>query len=246
MFSGGGIEFEAKFLDIDENSVKTKLKKLGAKLVHGKKKYVRAVFHRCTNEIRGFARVRDEGGKVTMTVKTYANPKFPEETEIETSNSFEETVKFVRALGIQQKAYQETYREKWSIDDPEIHEITFDNVPGLPVYMEIDCTTESKLNEMVEKLGLDKTKMRFGAFDVTYEEYYGIQRGVINDNTPSITFANIRNEIKPIKNMDLFLRVIGEQSQIKITTGAGSDRRPYSRRTPRSRKTPRSRNMRKK
>lgn len=109
---GGDIEFEAKFLDVDVNAVREKLKKMGAKLVHPCKRYVRSVFHRCTNEIKGFARVRDEGGKVTMTVKTYADPKFPDETEIDVASSFEDATKVMTALGLQQKAFQETYREK--------------------------------------------------------------------------------------------------------------------------------------
>lgn len=211
--TGGDIEFEAKFLDVDVSAVREKLKKMGAKLVHPSKRYVRSVFHRCTNEIKGFARVRDEGGKVTMTVKTYADPKFPDETEIDVASSFEDATKVMSALGLQQKAFQETYREKWSLDDPEVHEITFDDVPGLPTYMEIDCTSEKKLNELIAAFDLDKSKMRFGAFDATYEEYYGIAKKDINDLTPSLTFANIETEIKPTKNKDLLPKVAAEQRE---------------------------------
>ena len=67
------------------------------------------------------------------------------------------------------KAFQETKREKWTLPDKEVHEVTFDTVPGLPTYMEIDCTTEDALNKTIEKLDLDKNKMRFGSFDRTYE-----------------------------------------------------------------------------
>jgi hypothetical protein len=52
-------------------------------------------------------------------------------------------------------------------------------------------------------LNLDKSKMRFGAFDNTYNEYYGIEKDVINNKTPFLTFNNIINEIVPIKNKDL-------------------------------------------
>jgi len=54
--------------------------------------------------------------------------------------------------------------------------------------MEIDCTSEQELNNMIEKLNLNKDKMRFGAFDKTYEEYYGIEPKVINNATPSLSF----------------------------------------------------------
>ena len=87
------------------------------------------------------------------------------------------------------------------------HKITFDYVPGLPLYMEIDCTSEKNLNKLIEKLDLDKSKMRFGAFDATYEEYYGIEKDVINNKTSSLTFKNIMKEIKPKKNKDLLKKI---------------------------------------
>ena len=194
-------EFEAKFLEIDVGKMKEKLIKLGAKQIHEKKRYVRMVFHRCDNTIKGYARIRDEAGNITMTVKIYSDPKFPEEFEVSIKDTFEQGIKFLEALGLKRKAFQETYREKWS--HPLVHEITFDDVPGLPTYMEIDCTGEDKLYKMIELLDLDKTKMRFGAYDNTYNEYYDIPKDEINNNTPSLTFANIINEIKPRKNMEL-------------------------------------------
>ena len=60
---------------------------------------------------------------------------------------------------------------------------------------------------MIEKLDLDKTKMRFGSFDNTYEEYYGVTKQVINTTTPSLTFKNILKEIKPKKNKELLKKV---------------------------------------
>jgi hypothetical protein len=74
-------------------------------------------------------------------------------------------------IGIKQKAFQESYREKWK--HPLVNEITFDNIPGIPTYMEVEAETEEKMNQMIDMLKLDKSKMRFGSFDRTYEEYYG-------------------------------------------------------------------------
>jgi len=204
-------EYEAKFLDINKEKMIQKLKNIGAKIVHPKKKYVRSVFHRCTDEVRGFARIRDENGNITMTVKIYEDPKFPKEYEVSINDSFETGLQFLSALGIKQKAFQETYREKWS--HPLAHEITFDDVPGLPTYMEIDCTSEDNLNKLIDELELDKSKMRFGAFDATYNEYYGIEKKVINDETPFLTFKNIINEIKPIKNIELLKKMQEEYNE---------------------------------
>ena len=163
------IEFEAKFLDIDKIEMRKILKDLGATLVHEKQRYVRIIFKRCTDDVKGFARIRNEGDKVTMTVKIYKDPKFPEEYEVEIKDGFEKGANFLRSLGLEQKAFQETYREKWS--HPLAHEITFDDVPGIPTYMEVDCTGEENLNKLVDLLKLDKSKMRFGAYGKQYEEY---------------------------------------------------------------------------
>ena len=49
--------------------------------------------------------------------------------------------------------------------------------------------------------------MRFGAFDATYNEYYGIPKDVLNDKTSSLTFKNIIREIKPTKNKELLRKM---------------------------------------
>lgn len=199
-------EYESKFLDIDISSMRKKLNKIGAKPKHKLLKYVRAVFFPCDKKIKGYARVRQEDNKITMTVKLYKEGKYPEEYELEVKNSFEDASNFLIACGLEQKAYQETYREKWV--HPLAHEITFDIIPGLPFYMEVDCMTEQNHDKLVKLLDLDKSKQRFGAFDKTYQEYYDIEPQVINDKTSSLTFTNIKKEIKPKKNIKLFKQII--------------------------------------
>jgi hypothetical protein len=178
----------------------------------------RTVYKLCSKngiDVKGYARVRDEGfGNVTMTTKTYTDPKFPEENEISIKDDYDTACKFMSSLGIIEKAKQESYREKWS--HSLAHEITFDTLPGLPTYMEVDCTSEDNLVKLIDILNLNKDKMRFGAFDATYEEYYGIEKSIINDYTPSLTFSNILNEIKPIKNKDLLEKIAkGSKSRTK-------------------------------
>ena len=118
------------------------------------------------------------------------------------TGSTDQTVSIIKEI---KKAYQESYREKWCHSLAK--EITIDILPGLPPYSEIECKTENELNKMIEILKLDKSKMRFGAFDKTYNEYYDIPTEIINNKTPSLTFENIINEIKPIKNQDLLQKI---------------------------------------
>lgn len=205
-------EYEVKFLDIDVDEIKKKLKQMGATLVHDKIKYTRYAYLLCESKIPGYFRVRDEGGNVTMTIKTYENKDFPMEYELNTKNTFNECVEFANALGIKQTAYQESFREKYKHE--LVHELVLDSLPGIPTYLEIDCSSKDNLDKVIEILNLDKTKMRTGAFDKTYEEYYGIERDTINTKTPSLTFANIINEIKPKKNFELLKLVAKEQQKL--------------------------------
>lgn len=200
-------EFEAKFLNIDITAIKTKLRENGAKKVHDPLKFYRLIFKRCeeAGDKPGFVRIRDEGKKITMTTKIFNDKKFPEEREVTINESFDKGCEFLRAIGIQEKSYQETMREKWS--HPLAHEITFDIVPGLPIYMEIDCTSEANLNKLVSLLELDNTNMKYGSFDKTYTEYYGIPSDTIINKTPSLTFKDVGTQIKPNKNVELFREI---------------------------------------
>ena len=199
-------EFEAKFLNIDITNIKNKLRENGAKQVHGPLKFYRLIFKRCEakGDKPGFVRVRKEANKITMTTKIFNDKKFPEEQELTINESFEKGCEFLRAIGIEEKSYQETMREKWS--HPLVHEITFDIIPGLPIYMEIDCTSEENLNKLVSLLELDKTNMKYGSFDKTYTEYYDIPSVIIH-KTPSLTFKDVGAQIKPNKNAPMFREI---------------------------------------
>ena len=200
-------EFEAKFLNIDITSIKKKLRENGATKVHDPLKFYRLIFKRCEEkgDKPGFVRIRDEGKKITMTTKIFNDKKFPEEREVTINESFEKGCEFLRAIGIDEKSYQETMREKWS--HPLAHEITFDIVPGLPIYMEIDCTSEANLNKLVSLLELDKSNMKYGSFDKTYTEYYDIPSDNIIHKTPSLTFKDVGTQIKPNKNAQMFREI---------------------------------------
>ena len=222
-------EYEAKFLDIDVEAVKKILKKNGAKKVQNPIKYRRMIFKRCEEkgDKPGFVRIRDEGDKVTMTTKVFADTKFPQEHEIVIQDTFEKGTEFLKSVGIEEKSYQETIREKWT--HPLAHEITFDIIPGLPVYMEIDCTDENKLNKLITLLKLDKEKMQYGSYDKTFTEYYDIPSDVIINKTPRLTFEQVHKEIKPRKNIALFNEITQLNRTMKINRRSGYYKKYHSR-----------------
>ena len=209
------LEYEAKFLDINHDELVKKIKALGATLEQPNTFYRRSVFGLCDIK-RGYVRVRDEGDKTTLTSKIYKNPDYPEEFELEIKDGFEKGKAFLNSLNLNEKAYHETMREKWHLKlskkKNDICEIAFDCVPGLPMYVEVECKTEFNLNKAIKLLDLGKYEKRYGAYGKTYVEYYGMAETEINNEIKSLTFENIEKELKPYihKNEELLRRIAKE------------------------------------
>ena len=211
-----GKEYEAQVLDINVTEMRKKLKQMKGKRVHKQIKMVRAVFHRCNSKITSFARVRDEGKDVTMTVKIYNDPKYPDEYEVTIKEDFEAGKKFLESLNLKMKSYQESFREKWSLPIKGVHEITFDTWPGLPTYMEIDCTTKNTLDNMINKLKIDKTKLIHGGTGIKYNHYYGLNINYMDSKLSKIQFKTFLKDLKrkPKKNKKLLEDTIKLQQKL--------------------------------
>jgi len=207
-------EIEAKFLDIDIKDIRKKIKQAGGKKIHSMMMYKRYVFRLPDPTKKGYARVRYENKKVTMTIKTYdPESKYANETEVELKSSLEEGKELLVAGGFIQKSYQETLREKWSIDG--CSELCIDSIPGIPTYLEIECPSEANVKKVAKQLGLDWSKAEFGAFDKQFVDYYGFTKDEINEKTPSLSFKNIDKELKFIrKNKDLVSKVKKEHLEL--------------------------------
>ena len=183
-------EFEATVLDINVNEVRRKLEKLKAKLIQPERLMRRYIFAPLKEkDVPGtWVRVRDESDKVTMSLKKVEGDKIEDQKEVcLTIDSFDEGYEFLKSIGLKQKAYQETKRELWRLNDVEV---TIDTWPGLDPFLEIEGKDEMVVKEVVELLGYDYSKAVFGAVDVVYEMKLGIPPTVINNETPEITFEN--------------------------------------------------------
>ncbi len=203
----GIIEYEGRVLDINRDELVQKIKLLGGTLKKHLLLFKRSVFNLC-NSTNGYVRVRDEGDKITMTSKTYANPKYPLENEIILADSFVNGQAFLRSLQLHDKAYHETMRETWTIpkkNNSELCEIALDYIPGLPLYAELECKTERDLHKSIKLLGFNKNELKYGAYGNIFTHYYDISIHNINNVIPSLTFNNIVNELKPYitKNQNL-------------------------------------------
>ena len=200
-------EIEGKFLNININDLRKKLRLNNAKKVHKMMLYKRYVFHLLTGE-KGYIRTRQENKLVTITIKTYPkDSKFAKESEIVVNSSLEQSRDFLLAQGYKLKAYQETLREKWALGD--CTEIAIDSIPGIPSYVELECKSEKEIKRIAKLLDLDYSKVEYGAYDKQFVDYYGMQKEDINNSISSLTFKNIEKELKNYikKNNDLVKKV---------------------------------------
>ena len=106
-------EYEAKFLNINKNEVRLRLKAAGATLKRPEFPQRRWVVE-LPLEKRSphvFARVRDEGGIYTMTWKRFSGAEVdnPEEIEL-VVDSFDNAVEMLTELGCSPQSFQENRR----------------------------------------------------------------------------------------------------------------------------------------
>ena len=181
-------EVEAKFPDIDPNSLREKLRSLGAVLEYPEVLMRRKVFDYEDNrlyKIGGWIRVRDEGDRVTFTYKQLNDRTLHGTKEVEVIvDNFDKTCELLLAIGLKQKSYQETKREKWKLNGVEI---TIDTWPWIPTFVEVEAADEASVKKAVELLGLDWSQTMHGSVENIYQMHYDFSDEEI-DKWESITF----------------------------------------------------------
>ncbi len=174
------IEYEATFTDVDKDEVRGRLKVAGATLVRPEYLQKRIPFHLPKEKRSGDAwlRVRDEGDKVTMSLKVVDGDKIENQKETcLTVNSFDDAVSLLEAIGCEPKSYQESKRELWQLDDVDI---TIDEWPFLEPYVEVEGKSEEAVRSVSEKIGFDYGKALFCAVGTLYQMKYNIPDNEIN------------------------------------------------------------------
>jgi hypothetical protein len=226
-------EIEVQILHINYDDIIKKIKKLGGKIKFDWIKFRIAVFYPCLSLKEQkekydliFTRVRDEGlGKITITTKTKAKSnskgKFVNEYEIESTNSFENCRDLLLANHLNMKSYQERLRQKWIIPNrPDIKEIVFDIWPGLPIYMEIEATSEKSLNKILDELDTNKDMCRYSGAGMFYNEILGIPVDTINNHTPKLDFSSVGKLLKSdVTKKKEFNKILKEQKKDLIKFG---------------------------
>jgi len=181
-------EFEATFPNIEKNQVRGKLKKAGAKLTRPEFLQKRVVFNLPKgHEIpHGWLRVRDEGDKITMSLKVVSGERIEDQKEILLNvDNFAQAELLLTTIGCEKKAYQENKREIWEFDGVEI---MIDEWPYMKPLVEVEGPTEQAVRQVSETLGFDYKKARFCAVGELVAEAYNIPEDLVNNSTPRIVF----------------------------------------------------------
>lgn len=167
-------EIEVKFLAVDPEKIRTRLKDVGAVCEMPMRLMKRAIIDfpdkRLQKKGSGHIRVRDEGNKITLAYKQHTGTGVNEAQEVETIvTDYQKTVELFRAIGMEVFSEQESRRETWKLGDTEI---VLDEWPWLKPYLEIESDHESKLKETAKILGLDWDDGIFGDVMVAYRAQY--------------------------------------------------------------------------
>ena len=185
------IEIEAKFLDIDKEQLRNILKKVGATFIHEERLMRRKNFDYPDNRLQkigGWIRVRDEGDKVTLAYKQLVNRNIDGTKELSlTVEDFDKTCDLLLAMGLDNKSYQETKRERWDLGGVEV---TIDTWPWLPTFVELEGQSEQALKNVALQIGLDWNLALHGSVENAYQTYYNVTEEEV-DFWANITFVSV-------------------------------------------------------
>ena len=165
-------EIEAKFLEINHDTIRLRLLSAGAVMAIPMRMMSRTLFDfpdgRLQMDNEGRIRIRDEGGKVTLSFKSSAASKYDKELET-TVGSFSAACQIMEAIGLEACSSQESKRETWQSKGVEV---VLDVWPWLNPYIEIEGETEAAIKNCARVLGLDWKDAKFGNVDVAYRHQY--------------------------------------------------------------------------
>jgi adenylate cyclase class 2 len=181
-------EIEAKFLDVDPDAIRHKLRTAHAVLLQKEMRYLRTNYDFPDGRLRarkGWIRLRDEGGKITLTYKELKDRSLHGTKEVSiTVDSFARTEEFLNDIGLVEKSVQETRRERWNLDESEV---TIDTWPWVPPFLEIEAPTETDVRAVAALLGLPWKKAVHGSVEIVYQRYFNVTEDDV-DSWKRITF----------------------------------------------------------
>lgn len=156
-----------------------------------------------------YIRVRDEGFRTTLTIKTQgADDEFPQENEI-MINDFNEGRAILEGLGCVKKYCYEKIREIWYIESTST-EICWDTNPGRYDLMEVESETKKQLLQTITLLGLNDLPHDDFDDQTIYDDQFGID---LAQKKTDLTFKYASKILTPLcrKNKKEFKQLIDKQ-----------------------------------
>jgi adenylate cyclase class 2 len=167
-------EIEVKFLDVNHQEIRDRLKELKAELGVPMRVMRRAILdfpkRTLAQKNDGWVRVRDEGDHVTMTYKQLTEQQRGYSKEVEvTVSDYEKAIELLEQIGLKIFAVQESRRETWKLGNVEI---VLDEWPWVKPYIEIDGSSEASIRDVSARLGFAWSQAIYGSLDMVYASQY--------------------------------------------------------------------------
>jgi predicted adenylyl cyclase CyaB len=199
------LEIEKNFFCYDKIKIIKKIKKMGGKYGGS---YLFKVSGFDTNNFKNIKRlrVRDEGNKKTLTIKTDGG-KYDDEYEINIDD-IKTACKMLNILGFFENDYYEKIREIYYFND---NEFAFDTLPGLGEFLQIESSSEKELKKCIKIFELSENddskneeKKLYDEFLFDFELY-----GSLKDRTFNTVYKLAGKLVK--KNKTKYIKFIKQQ-----------------------------------
>ncbi len=165
------IEYEVRVLEINKEELVKKLESFNAEF-KGEFNQKRYVYNTIPKQDNCWLRLRTNGHITTLTYKSFKKDTIDGTNELEVKiEDFEKTKEILDNTGLKPKGYQENNRVQYVLDGVEID---IDSWPMIPTYVEIEGKDEKSVNDIIEKLNLDKSKVTALDVQSVYKKFYGI------------------------------------------------------------------------
>ncbi len=176
-------EYEIAALDIDKKEILKKLEQLGA--TFDSENYQKRFTYNIDTEFKGrFIRLRTNGTKTTLAIKDKSAPKeigSVKELEFEVQD-FYLANEFLETLGYRHTLYQENKKTIYKLNNVEI---SIDEWPMIPPYIEIEGQSKKAVEQMIDILQIDKSKLTLAKVSEIYNHY-----GINLHDYPHLDFSS--------------------------------------------------------
>ena len=173
-------EYEIKVLNIDVVTVRKKLLDEGFKELP-QQNFRRNVY--TLDNVNAWIRLRTDGGKTTLTYKEYVADTIDGVKELETTvGDFSAMHGILEKAGLTSKTYQENRRTRFEKPGAVV-EVSIDEWPHVPPYMEIEGGSEDEVRKYLQLLDLSNHEQTSAPTSEVYKRY-----GLDLDNYMNLTF----------------------------------------------------------